>query len=65
LKEGNNLQVKIYLKSGNVLEFKTTEITSTITLDGNVERLEWVKLKDEWFLHDINPQQIEAIMVKH
>ncbi len=51
--------VKVYMKSGNVVSFKTTNITCT-KKPGELTKLEWDKIKGEALLF-VDLEQVEAV----
>jgi len=56
--------VKIFLKSGQVVEFVTTSLKSSRDDYGNICKLEWRDVEGETTLHRVQLDQIAAITYK-
>jgi len=57
--------VKIYLKSGQVVEFVTKNLTKeTNQLTGQITKLTWQNIQGETMLFDIALDQVAAITIK-
>lgn len=55
--------VKVYMKSTNIIEFKTNDLTKTKNGYGQLVGLEWDQVSKDKKLSYINLSNIEAIVV--
>ena len=55
--------IKVYMKSRNIIEFKTKELTKTENGLGQLTGLEWVHSSKDKQLSYINLEGVEAIVV--